>query len=242
VSVKDDLASLQRAVRLAKVRVAIGVNERNVEASGTSIYNSLVYIDDEGNLAGKRRKLVPTGPERIVWAQGDGSTFEAWDSPIGKVGGLICWESYMPLARFAMYAWGVRVLLAPTWDKGEVWQASLRHIAKEGRVLVVGCAMALKKSDVPDRFAFKEKYLREAPEWLNSGESAIVSPDGTVIAGPVREKEEIVIVQIDEKDLSAPRWNLDVAGHYGRPDVFELIVRTDARPMVRVEASRPDRE
>lgn len=232
----DATAKLSAAARKAKAIVAIGVNERNVEASGASLYNTLLYIDAEGQIMGKHRKLVPTGAERLVWAQGDGSTLEAFDTPLGKLGGLICWENYMPLARYAMYAWGTQIYLAPTWDRGTTWLATLQHIAREGRTYVAGCCMALRKDDIPDRFEFKQRFYKDAGEWINVGGSAIVDPEGNIIAGPSRAKEEILYAEVDPAMTAGSRALFDVAGHYGRPDVFELIVHRDARPMLRVDA------
>jgi nitrilase len=123
---------LSKAAREAEVYVVMGLNERNAQASNASLYNTLLYIGPEGNLLGKHQKLVPTAPERMVWAQGDGSTLEVHDTPLGKLSGLICWENYMPLARYSLYAWGTQIYLAPTWDSGEPWLSTLRHIAKEG--------------------------------------------------------------------------------------------------------------
>lgn len=223
---------LCQAAKRANAYVVMGMSERNSEASGASLYNTIVYIDAQGQILGKHRKLVPTGAERLVWAQGDGSTLHVYDTPLGKIGGLICWENYMPLARYAMYAWGTQIYLAPTWDRGQTWQATLRHIAKEGRVYVIGCCIAMRKDDIPDHFAFKHKFYANADEWINVGDTAIVSPDGKFLAGPVRSKEEIIYAEIDPRQMSGPKWMLDVAGHYARPDVFELIVHTDARPMI----------
>ena len=230
-------AKLCRAARRAKAMVAIGVNERNAEASGASLYNTLLYIDAEGQIMGKHRKLVPTGAERLVWAQGDGSTLQAFDTPLGKVGGLICWENYMPLARYAMYAWGTQVYLAPTWDRGQTWVATLQHIAKEGRTYVAGCCIALRKDDIPDRYEFKQRFYQNAGEWINVGDSAIVNPDGVIIAGPSRMKEEVLYAEVDPALTRGAHSMFDVAGHYGRPDVFELIVHQEPRPMMRVEGS-----
>ena len=126
------IATICRAAKQSKIDVAIGVNERNAEASDASLYNSLLFIDDQGDIMGSHRKLVPTGGERLVWAQGDGSTLYAFDTPLGKLGGLICGENYMPLARSAMYAWGTQIHVAPTWDSSGGWLLSLRHIAREG--------------------------------------------------------------------------------------------------------------
>ena len=220
------------AARDAGVVVAIGVNERNIEASGTSLYNTLLYIGADGRVLGRHRKLVPTAGERLVHAQGDGSTLDAFDTELGRLSGLICWENYMPLARYALYAWGVELYVAPTWDRGEPWLSSMRHVAKEGRVYVVSCGMALRRDDVPDRLAFKEKYLSAGGEWINPGDSVIVHPDGKILAGPLQQRQEILYAELDPEQVHGPRWQLDVAGHYGRPDVFRLTVDREARPMV----------
>jgi nitrilase len=231
----DATDKLCRAAKIANAYVAIGVSERNVEASGGSLYNTMLYIDAQGQILGKHRKLVPTGGERLVWAQGDGSTLQAYDTPLGKIGGLICWENYMPLARYAMYAWGTQIYIAATWDRGQPWLSTLRHIAKEGRVYVLGCCIAMRKDDIPDSFSFKQKYYANEEEWINIGDSAIVNPEGVFIAGPVRMKEEILYAELDPRQMGGPRWMLDVAGHYGRPDVFELTVHTEAHKMIKME-------
>ncbi|HSR14036.1 MAG TPA: carbon-nitrogen hydrolase family protein [Thermodesulfobacteriota bacterium] len=227
---------LAAAARESGVFVVMGVTERDTEASGASLFNTLVYFSPDGRLLGKHRKLVPTGGERTVWARGDGSTLDVYDTPLGKIGGLICWENYMPLARYTMYAWGTQIYVAATWDRGEPWLSTLRHIAKEGRVYVIGCCIALRRSDIPDRFEYKTKFYPETREWINVGDSAIVNPEGEFISGPVRMKEEILYAEVDPKLLRGPKWMLDVAGHYARPDVFELIVHREAHPMIRVQA------
>jgi nitrilase len=231
----DATDRLCRAARLANAYVVMGMSERNVEASGASLYNTLLYIDAQGEILGKHRKLVPTGGERLVWAQGDGSTLQVYDTPLGKLGGLICWENYMPLARYTMYAWGTQIYVAATWDRGQPWLSTLRHIAKEGRVYVIGCCIAMRKDDIPDRYAMKQKFYAEADEWINIGDSAIVNPEGQFIAGPVRKQEEILYAEIDPRQMQGPKWMLDVAGHYARPDVFQLTVHTDVRQMIRME-------
>ena len=226
---------LCRAARLANAYVVMGMSERNAEASGGSMYNTLMYIDGQGQILGKHRKLVPTGGERLVWAQGDGSTLEVYDTPLGKLGGLICWENYMPLARYTIYAWGTQLYVAATWDRGQPWLSTLRHIAKEGRVYVIGSCIALRKDDIPNHYTFKQKFYAEGDEWINIGDSAIVNPEGEFIAGPVRKQEEILYAEIDPRMMRGPKWMLDVAGHYARPDVFQLTVHTDVRQMIRME-------
>jgi nitrilase len=231
----DATDRLCQAAKLANSYVVMGMSERNVEASGASLYNTLLYIDAQGEILGKHRKLVPTGGERLVWAQGDGSTLQVYDTPLGKLGGLICWENYMPLARYTMYAWGTQIYVAATWDRGQPWLSTLRHIAKEGRVYVIGCCIAMRKDDIPDRYSIKQKFYAEADEWINIGDSAIVNPEGEFIAGPVRKQEEILYAELDPRMMQGPKWMLDVAGHYARPDVFQLTVHTDVRRMIRIE-------
>jgi nitrilase len=233
---------LGQAAKRAGTYVAMGVTERNVEASGGSLYNTLLYIDDRGEILGRHRKLVPTGGERLVWAQGGGDTLEVYDTSLGKLGGLICWENYMPLARYALYAWGTQIYIAPTWDRGEPWLSTLRHIAKEGRLYVVGCGMALRKQDIPDRFEFKGRFYGHVGEWVNTGDSAIVDPDGEFIAGPLHQEEGILYGEVNPARLRGPKWMLDVAGHYARPDVFELVVHRAVRPMIHTPEQSPSVE
>ena len=221
-------ASVRRlcdAARTANVHVAIGINERNAEASGTSLYNSLLFIGSTGDVLGAHRKLVPTAGERLVHAQGDGSTLVAYDTPIGKLGGLICWENYMPIARQALYVQGVHLYIAPTWDRGEPWLSTLRHIAKEGRVYVVGCCSAMRAADVPDRLSFKSSMALSPSGWINPGDSAIVDPDGKILAGPLHEQQDILYAEVDPQKITGPRWQLDVAGHYAREDILAFTVR-----------------
>jgi nitrilase len=226
-------ARIGEAAKDAGSYVVLGVTERDTEASGASLYNTLIYFSPEGNILGKHRKLVPTGGERIVWAQGDGSTLEVYDTPLGKIGGLICWENYMPLARYTMFARGTQLYVAATWDRGEPWLSTLRHIAKEGRVYVIGCSIAMRKEDIPDRFEHKKLYAPDR-DWINEGDSAIVNPHGEIIAGPASGKEETLYADVDPQLMKGPKWILDVAGHYARPDVFELIVHGEPRPMIKM--------
>ncbi len=216
------------------VAVAIGVNERNSEGSDSSLYNTLLFLGPDGSILGKHRKLIPTAGERMVWSQGDGSDLEVFDLPFGKLGGLLCWENYMPLARYALAAWGEQIHAAPTWDRGEPWLSTMRHIAKEGRVFVLGSCQPFHKDDIPDRFSFKEKYLDGVEGWLNPGLSVIVDPDGKVVAGPAEEEETILFAEVQPDQLIGPRWQLDAAGHYARPDVFELRVHRRPAPFIRI--------
>jgi nitrilase len=203
--------------------VAVGVNE----IDGGTLYNTLLYFAPDGSLANRHRKLMPTGGERTVWGMGDGSTLGVVRTPFGVVGGLLCWENYMPLARAAMYAQGVDIYLAPTWDNSDTWVATLRHIAKEGRVYVVGVAPLLRGSDVPE--ALRGNLYGGDDDWMSRGYSAIVAPGGEILAGPVLEREEILYAQADPMVARASRQQFDPVGHYARPDVLHLTVDTSVR-------------
>jgi nitrilase len=232
VSIGDDtIRLLCNVARESKIFVVMGINEKNTEASSASLYNTILYIDDNGELLGKHRKLVPTSGERLVHAMGDGSTLDAFDTSIGRLGGLICWENYMPLARYFMYARGVQIYVAPTWDYGEVWVSTLRHIAKEGSVYVLGACMPMKVKDIPEQFEFKKQY-DSAKEWINPGDSIIINPKGEIIAGPLHKLEGILYAEIDLSQVAHAKWSLDVAGHYARPDVFKFSVNRTSNPII----------
>ncbi|MDP1888311.1 carbon-nitrogen hydrolase family protein [Polaromonas sp.] len=218
-----ELAPVQEAARAAGVFVALGVNERNAEASGTSLFNTVVLMGPDGEIVAKHRKLVPTGPERLVWAQGDGSTLSPVSTPLGRFGMLICWENYMPLARYALYAQGMDVLLAPTYDEGETALCSVRHIAKEGRVYVASASLVLHVDHVPKAQGLAG--LVAGRDWIKNGDSAVAAPSGELIAGPLHREEGILYADIDPVAITGSRWNLDVAGHYARPDVFHFGLR-----------------
>ena len=185
-----------------------------------SIYK---YINDQGVIIGKHRKLIPTGGERLVLGQGDGSTLSASDTPFGKLGGLLCWENYMPLARQAMYSAGVEVYVVPTWDSSENWLLSMRHIAREGGMFVINVCQAVRMDDIPDQYEFKQLYSGDR-EWVNSGNSCIINPRGEIIAGPSQNEQEILYAEIDLSLITKSKRMFDVAGHYARPDVFKYEI------------------
>jgi nitrilase len=207
----------------------MGVNER--EPNGGTVYNTILYVGDDGRLLGRHRKLVPTHAERLVWGMGDGSDLAVHPTPVGRVGGLICWENYMPLARFAMYAQGVDIWVAPTLATHEFWVASMRHIAREGVCHVIGVAPAARFSEVPDSVPDRERLWRGVEphgDWMLDGYSVIVDPAGTVLAGPLVREEGILYAELDLDAARARRRLFDPVGHYNRPDVFRLVV--DDRP------------
>jgi nitrilase len=217
---------LAEAAAATGTYVAMGVNER----SGGTLYNTLLYLGPDGTIAGQHRKLMPTGGERLVWGMGDGSTLDVVQTPFGVLGGLICWENYMPLARAAMYAQGVEVYVAPTWDNSDSWVSTLRHIAKEGRCYVIGVAPLLRGSDVPEELR-GDTYGGD-DDWMCRGLSTIVEPGGRILAGPLEESEGILYAEVDRDRLSVERRQFDPVGHYSRPDVFRLHVDTSARQPV----------
>jgi nitrilase len=223
---------LAEAAGDCKVTVAIGINERNSEASNSTLYNTLLYLGSDGAVLGKHRKLIPTAGERLVWGQGAEAGLEVFGLPFGRLSGLICWENYMPLARYALSAAGQQIHVAPTWDRGEPWISTMRHIGKESRCFVLGVCQAFHKDDIPDALDFKNAYLGEVEGWINPGLSLIVDPDGKVVAGPLEGEEGILYTDVESHQLVGPRWQLDVAGHYARPDIFELRVRRGRRPLL----------
>ena len=223
---------LRDLARETGVTIAIGVNEKNALGSDSTLFNTLLYIGPDGSILGRHRKLIPTTGERLVWGRGDGDDLDVHQLPFGRISGLICWENYMPLARYTLAARGVQIYVAPTWDHGEPWLSSMRHVAKECRCFVVSCCQAFHVDDVPDGLAVKEQYLGGVAGWINPGGSVIVDPDGKVVAGPVEEEETILFAEIHPDQLVGPRWQLDITGNYARPDVFELRVRGRASPVL----------
>ena len=215
--------ALGKAARAAGVYLAIGIIERDNRFSQGTLYCTLLYFGPNGELLGKHRKLKPTASERLIWGEGDGSTMPVLETTIGRLGGLICWENYMPLARMAMYGKGVEIYLAPTADHRETWQSTLRHIACEGRCFVLGCNQFITKDMYPADLEGLDD-LKELPEIICRGGSAIISPFGEVLAGPLYDQEGILFADLDLAEIARGKFDFDVTGHYARPDVFQLIV------------------
>ena len=221
------------AARQANAYVAMGVNER--DSASTTLFNTYVYFGPDGRLLGKHRKLMPTGGERLVWGSGDGSTLFVTDTPFGRLGGLTCWENYMPLARAAMYAKGIDVYLAPTWDNADTWVPTMQHIAKEGRIYVIGINFCIRGSDVPKDIPGRDDVYGGESDWLSRGNSVIVGPEGEILAGPLVEEEGILVAELDIDRARTSRRQFDPVGHYARPDVFRLAVNTRPTPAVSFE-------
>jgi len=215
----ESTAALSAAARRAKCYLSIGVNER--EARGSTLFDTQLCFGPDGVLVSMHRKLVPTGAERLIWGMGDGSSLVVTETPFGRLGGLISWENYMPLARTALYQQGIDVYLAPTWDNSDVWLSTLRHIAKEGRVYVVGASLWAQASDVPVDVPFREE-LYGGEEVLSGGISVIVDPLGEVIAGPVEGKEGVIFADLDVQAARTSRHRFDPTGHFARPDILRL--------------------
>ena len=218
----DALAALSQRTGASLV---IGVIER----AGSTLYCTALYFDPATGLAARHRKLMPTGTERLIWGQGDGSTLPVLETAAGRVGGAICWENHMPLLRTAMYAKGVQIWCAPTVDERDIWQCSMRHIAHEGRCFVIS---ACQVQPSPAELGL------DVPGWdpqrpLINGGSLIVGPLGDVLAGPLHGQTGLLTATIDVDELVRARYDFDVVGHYARPDVFTLEVDERARQTVR---------
>ncbi|MBW1862613.1 MAG: carbon-nitrogen hydrolase family protein [Deltaproteobacteria bacterium] len=227
--------ALSETVRENGVYMSIGVIERDSQFSRGTLFCTLLYFGPDGQLLGKHRKLKPTGAERLIWGEGDGSTLQVFDTDLGKIGGLICWENYMPLARMAVYGKGVELYLAPTADTRDTWQTTLRHIACEGRCFVLGCNQFVTKDMYPDDLEGLDE-LSSQPEIICRGGSSIISPFGEFLAGPLYDREGILYAELDMTEIIRSKVDFDVTGHYARPDVFQLIVNEEPMPPVKTKS------
>lgn len=225
------LDKLCEAAARNNIVVVMGLNEIDSEVSGSTLFNTVVVIGPDGKILNRHRKLMPTNPERMVWGAGDASGLRVVDTPIGRIGCLICWENYMPLARFALYAQDIDIYVAPTWDNGETWIASMNHIAREGGCWVLSTATAMQGCDIPESFPNKSN-LFENDEWINTGGAVVIKPFGGVVEGPMHKEKSILYASINVEDAKSSRKSLDVTGHYGRPDIFKLEVDRSSRSAV----------
>jgi nitrilase len=233
VAGSESCARLGRIAREFNVWLVVGVDER--EEHGSTVYNGIWYFAPDGTLAGQHRKLMATGGERLVWGQGDGSTLTVYETGFGRLGGLICWENYMPLARTALYAEGIDIWVAPTWDNSDTWVATMRHIAKEGRMYVIGVNSCIRGSDLPSTLPAGDELWGGADDWLSRGNTVIVDPAGDILAGPLLEEEGILYADVDVIAARSTRLRFDAVGHYSRPDVLRLVVNRSRRSSVEVE-------
>lgn len=228
----NDLNPLCQAAQQRNVTLVCGIQERDGVYSRSTIYNTVVVIGPDGTILNRHRKLVPTGVERGLWGYGDGAGLHVIDTPIGRIGTLICFESHMPLARFALYAQGIDLYIAPTVADGEVWLTAMRHIAFEGTCWVLSCGTAFHHTDFPATLPGRERFSTN--DWLRGGDSAVISPTGAIVAGPLHCAYGIVYADCPPAPITAMRRRLDVAGHYNRPDVFHLTVNHQTQPPIHV--------
>ncbi len=216
----QDVKRLERLAKTENMYLVIGITEKS-ERHG-SLFCSILYISPKTGLLGVHRKIKPTGTERLIWAEASGDSLVSFQTDVGRLGGLICWENYMPLARMAMYRQGVEIYLAPTADSRESWTATLRHIALEGRCFVLGCNQFFTKADYPEPY---RNLVPDEPDVLCSGGSVIVSPLGEILAGPLFGQAGAVTAELDLDQIILSKLDFDPIGHYARPDIFEFSVR-----------------
>ena len=224
----SDLKKLERLAKTTGAYLVIGVTEK--EKHHGSLYCSMLYISPARGLLGVHRKIKPTGTERVVWSEASGESLVTFQTKLGKLGGLLCWENYMPLARMAMYNKGVEIYIAPTADARDEWITTMKHIALEGRCFVLGCNQYVTKSMYPEKF---QALLAQAPEDLCRGGSIIVSPLGKVVAGPLFDRPGVLMAELDLDEISQSKLDFDVIGHYSRSDIFDFSVKN--QPEIKIE-------
>mgnify|MGYP003640807802 FL=1 len=224
----EELLRLVKLAKTEKVYLVIGITEK--QSNNGSLYCSMLYISPTDGFLGVHRKIKPTGSERIIWSEDDGKSLVSFDTKIGKLGGLICWENYMPLARMSMYQKGVEIYIAPTADSREEWTSTMKHIALEGRCFVLGCNQYYTKSMYPEKY---QHLVENEPENLCRGGSVIVSPLGKVIAGPLFDEAGALIAEIDLDEIVHAKLDFDVIGHYSRNDIFEF--KANNQPDIKIE-------
>lgn len=228
------LKRLEELSRAYQTYLVVGITERSAEHG--SLFCSMLYISPVNGLLGVHRKIKPTGTERVIWSEASGEDLVTFETEIGKLGGLICWENYMPLARMAMYQKGIEIYIAPTADARESWVASMRHIALEGRCFVLGCNQYITRPMIPEKY--QDMLTVEEEEEMCPGGSVIVSPSGEVLAGPLWNSSGIVSAIIDLDDISRQKLDFDVNGHYSRKDIFEF--RVNKQPDIYNEKKPPN--
>lgn len=224
----DDLAALFQAAKAFAINVVCGIQELDTNGSQTTLFNTVIFIDQHGVLQNKHQKLVPTNAERMIWGQGNPAGLKVVPTSAGRLGALICWENYMPLARYSLYDQGLQVYIAPTYDSGDLWLSSMRHIAKESGCWVISANNAFQAADLGDDIRNVTGAYADLQEWVNPGDSVVIAPNGEIAAGPWRCEQGIFYAELDLSAVITARRSLDVAGHYARPDVFRLQVNQPA--------------
>lgn len=222
----DDLVPLYEAAKKYQLTIVCGIEERDNKLAQSTLYNTVVTIGPDGSLLNRHRKLMPTNPERMVWGFGDATGLKVVDSSAGRIGSLLCWENFMPLARYALYSQGIEIYIAPTYDSGDSWITSMQHIAREGCCWVVGCGNLMKGSDIPDDLPGKDSLYPDVDEWINPGDSIVIAPGGEIVAGPMTKESGILYHKLDLEKVAEAKRAFDVTGHYSRPDIFQLHVNT----------------
>lgn len=225
----NDLKKLEKIARKNNLYLVIGATEQVADTG--SLYCSMIYISPSSGLMGVHRKIKPTGQERVIWAESDGSSLVTFHTPIGKMGGLICWENLMPFARVSMYQKGVQIYIAPTADSRTTWTASMQHIAMEGKCFVLGCNQFFQKSMYPKKY---QHFIKSEKENICTGGSIIVDPQGQIIAGPLFDKSGILIAEIDLDKTISSKLDFDAMGHYSRNDIFKFKVKHQP-PMLKID-------
>jgi nitrilase len=231
----DHLAPLRSAAEQHSVTIVCGMNERDPGLSRSTLFNTVVVIGTDGEIINRHRKLMPTNPERMVHGFGDASGLKVVETPVGRVGTLLCWENYMPLARYSLYAQGVEVYIAPTYDSGDAWVGTMQHIAREGRCWVIGSGFAMRASDIPDDFPGRDDLYPDPEAWVNPGDSVVITPDGTIVIEPLHQETGVLYAEIDVSAVDTARRSFDAAGHYSRPDIFQLNVNAQKQTPFSIE-------
>ena len=224
--------TLGKIAREARVFLVINVIERD----GGTLYCTVLFFSPDGRMMGKHRKLMPTAMERLIWGFGDGSTLPVFDTPLGKIGSVICWENYMPMLRMHMYAQGIQIYCAPTADHRDTWLPTMRHIALEGRCFVLSACQYLTRADCPEDYDAIQG--NDPTTVLMRGGSCIIGPLGQILAGPHFDSPCILTADLDLDEIPKSKYDFDVVGHYSRPDIFRLYVNTQPMPPVVASARR----
>jgi len=233
--IAGDLEPICQAAKQQQVDILIGCNELDSLNSRTTLFNSYVHISYKGEIINVHRKVMPTNPERMIWGFGDGAGIRVMDTPVGRVGSLICWENYMPLARMALFAQGIDIYVTPTWDSSDGWIGSMQHIAREGGCYVANCCTAMTAADIPADFPGRDQLFQDEAEIINSGKSCLIEPGGNLQTEPLANEQTIIYGEVDLQKVRTSRRSLDIAGHYNRPDIFKFTLNQKPQASMNLE-------